>query len=191
MKDIKIKRDFYLNKLINKRNNKMVKVVTGVRRCGKSYLLDPLFIDYLLNNGVDNEHIIKLELDSIENFEYHDPKKLYEYVMQKIKDDKTYYIILDEIQFVENFEFVLNSFLRKNNLDVYVTGSNSKFLSSDVITEFRGRGDEIRIYPLTFKEYLSVFEGTKDEAWNQYITYGGMPYSVMLETTEEKSVFVK
>ena len=191
MKDIIINRDFYLNKLISKRNNKMIKIVTGVRRCGKSYLLDPIFKNYLLENGVDEEHIIKLELDSIENFEYHEPKKLYDYIMAQIKDKETYYIILDEIQLVDNFESVLNSFLRKSNLDVYVTGSNSKFLSSDVITEFRGRGDEIRVFPLTFKEYISIFDGSKDEAWNKYITYGGMPYSVMLESTEEKSKYLK
>lgn len=174
---------------ISKRNNKMIKIVTGVRRCGKSYLLDPIFKNYLLENGVDEEHIIKLELDSIENFEYHEPKKLYDYIMAQIKDKETYYIILDEIQLVDNFESVLNSFLRKNNLDVYVTGSNSKFLSSDVITEFRGRGDEIRVFPLTFKEYISIFDCSKDEAWNKYITYGGMPYSVMLESTGEKSKY--
>ena len=191
MKDINIKREFYLNKLISKRNNKMIKVVTGVRRCGKSYLLDPIFKNYLLNNGVDKEHIIKLELDSIENYEYHNPKKLYDFIMEQIKDEEMYYIILDEIQLVENFEAVLNSFLRKKNLDVYVTGSNSKFLSSDVITEFRGRGDEIRVYPLNFREYLTVFEGTKEEAWNKYITYGGMPYSIMLETSAEKSKYLK
>ena len=188
---MEIKRNYYLNKLINKRHNGLIKVVTGIRRCGKSYLLDPIFKNYLLDSGVDKSHIIKLELDSIENIEYREPKKLYDYVMGKIEDNKTYYILLDEIQLVNNFETVLNSFLRKDNLDVYVTGSNSKFLSSDVITEFRGRGDEIRVYPLTFKEFLSVFDGTKEEAWNKYITYGGMPYSIILETTEEKSKYLK
>ncbi len=191
MKEIDINRDFYLNKLVSKINNRMIKIITGVRRCGKSYLLDPIFKNYLLNNGVDEKHIIKLELDSIENIEYRDAKKLYDYVMEQIVDEETYYIILDEIQFVENFESVLNSFLRKKNLDVYVTGSNSKFLSSDVITEFRGRGDEIRVYPLTFKEFLLGFEGSKEEAWNNYITYGGLPYTLMLDTTEEKSKYLK
>jgi len=191
MKDININRDFYLNKLIDKGNNRMIKIITGVRRCGKSYLLDPIFKNYLLDNGIDKSHIIKLELDSIENIDYRNPKKLYDYVMGQVQDDKTHYILLDEIQLVDNFESVLNSFLRKKNLDVYVTGSNSKFLSSDVITEFRGRGDEIRVYPLTFKEFLSVYDGTKEEAWNKYITYGGMPYSLMLETTEEKSKYLK
>lgn len=191
METIDIRRDLYLDKLIKKRNNKMIKIITGVRRCGKSYLLDPIFKNYLLQNGIDKKHIIKLELDSIENIEYHQPKKLYDYIMSQIKDEQTYYIILDEIQLVDNFESVLNSFLRKTNLDVYVTGSNSKFLSSDVVTEFRGRGDEIRVHPLTFKEYLSVFDGTKEEAWNKYITYGGMPYTLMLETSEEKSKYLK
>lgn len=191
MRNISISRDAYLNKLINKKNNRMIKVITGVRRCGKSYLLDPIFKNYLLNIGVKKNHIIKLELDSIENVDYREPKKLYNYVMEQVKDNETYYILLDEIQLVSDFESVLNSFLRKENLDVFVTGSNSKFLSSDVITEFRGRGDEIRVYPLTFKEFLSVFEGTKEEAWNKYITYGGMPYSIMLETTEEKSKYLK
>ena len=191
MNNISISRDYYLNKLINKRNNKMIKIITGIRRCGKSYLLDPIFKEYLLNSGIDEKHIIKLELDSIENIDYREPKKLYNYVMSKIEDNKTYYILLDEIQLVKDFEAVLNSFLRKPNLDVYVTGSNSKFLSSDVITEFRGRGDEIRVYPLTFKEFLSVFNGTKEEAWNNYITYGGMPYSLMLNTAEEKSKYLK
>ena len=191
MEEIMISRDFYLNKLISKKNNKMIKIVTGVRRCGKSYLLDPIFKNHLIDSGVDKDHIIKLELDSIENFEYHEPKRLYDYVMAQVKDEDTYYIILDEIQLVNNFESVLNSFLRKKNLDVYVTGSNSKFLSSDVITEFRGRGDEVRVFPLTFKEYLSAFNGTKEEAWNKYITYGGMPYTVTLESQEEKSKYLK
>ena len=191
MKNISISRDTYLNKLINKKNNRMIKVITGVRRCGKSYLLDPIFKNYLLNSGVKKNHIIKLELDSIENIDYREPKKLYNYVMDQVKDNETYYILLDEIQLVSDFESVLNSFLRKENLDVFVTGSNSKFLSSDVITEFRGRGDEIRVYPLTYKEFLSVFDGTKEEALNKYITYGGMPYSIMLETTEEKSKYLK
>ena len=126
---MEIRRNYYLNKLISKQNNKLIKIVTGIRRCGKSYLLDPIFRNYLLDNGVDENHIIKLEFDSIENEEYTNPKKLYEYVMQKVVDKDTYYVILDEIQKVSDFESVLNSFLRKPNLDVYVTGSNSKFLS--------------------------------------------------------------
>ena len=183
---MEIKRNYYLNKLISKRNNKLIKIVTGIRRCGKSYLLDPIFKDYLLDNGVDENHIIKLELDSIENEECTDPKKLYEYVMEKIVDKEIYYIILDEIQKVTNFESVLNSFLRKPNLDVYVTGSNSKFLSSDIITEFRGRGDEIKVYPLSFSEFMSVYNGNEINGLNEYINYGGLPLITTFKSAEEK-----
>ena len=183
---MEIKRNYYLNKLISKQNNKLIKIVTGIRRCGKSYLLDPIFRNYLLDNGVDENHIIKLEFDSIENEEYTNPKKLYEYVMQKVFDNDTYYVILDEIQKVSDFESVLNSFLRKPNLDVYVTGSNSKFLSSDIITEFRGRGDEIRIYPLSFSEFMSVYSGNEISGLNEYINYGGLPLITTFKSVEEK-----
>ena len=185
-----IKRDIYLQKLIDKKENEMIKVITGIRRCGKSYLLDPIYKKYLLSTGVKEDHIIKLELDSIENKEYLDATKLYNYIMDKIQDDKMYYILLDEIQKVDDFESVLNSFLRKKNLDVYVTGSNSKFLSSDIITEFRGRGDEIRVYPLTFREYLPACNKDIDEALKEYITYGGMPYILSRKTDEEKSKYL-
>lgn len=185
-----IKRDIYLQKLIDKKENEMIKVITGIRRCGKSYLLDPIYKKYLLSTGVKEDHIIKLELDSIENKEYLDATKLYNYVMDKIQDDKMYYILLDEIQKVDDFESVLNSFLRKKNLDVYVTGSNSKFLSSDIITEFRGRGDEIRVYPLIFREYLPACNKDIDEALKEYITYGGMPYILSRKTDEEKSKYL-
>lgn len=185
-----IKRDIYLQKLIDKKENEMIKVITGIRRCGKSYLLDPIYKKYLLSTGVKEDHIIKLELDSIENKEYLDATKLYNYVMDKIQDNKMYYILLDEIQKVDDFESVLNSFLRKKNLDVYVTGSNSKFLSSDIITEFRGRGDEIRVYPLTFREYLPACNKDIDEALKEYITYGGMPYILSRKTDEEKSKYL-
>ena len=181
-----IKRDIYLQKLIDKKENEMIKVITGIRRCGKSYLLDPIFKNYLLENGVDEKHIIKLELDSIENEEYTNPKKLYEYVINKVIDDKTYYIILDEIQKVDNFESVLNGFLRKPNLDVYVTGSNSKFLSSDIITEFRGRGDEVKVYPLSFSEFMSVYNGNEVKGLDEYINYGGLPLITTFKTREEK-----
>lgn len=183
---MEIKRNYYLNKLISKQNNKLIKIVTGIRRCGKSYLLDPIFRNYLLDNGVDENHIIKLEFDSIENEEYTNPKKLYEYVMQKVFDKDTYYIILDEIQKVSDFESVLNSFLRKPNLDVYVTGSNSKFLSSDIITEFRGRGDEIRVYPLSFSEFMSIYSGNEISGLNEYINYGGLPLITTFKSAEEK-----
>ncbi len=183
---MEIKRNYYLNKLISKQNNKLIKIVTGIRRCGKSYLLDPIFRNYLLDNGVDENHIIKLEFDSIENEEYTNPKKLYEYIMQKVFDKDTYYIILDEIQKVSDFESVLNSFLRKPNLDVYVTGSNSKFLSSDIITEFRGRGDEIRVYPLSFSEFMSIYSGNEISGLNEYINYGGLPLITTFKSAEEK-----
>ena len=183
---MEIKRSYYLNKQISKRNNKLIKIVTGIRRCGKSYLLDPIFKNYLLDNGVSENHIIKLELDSIENEEYTDPKKLYEYVMKKAVENDTYYVILDEIQKVPNFESVLNSFLRKPNLDVYVTGSNSKFLSSDIITEFRGRGDEIKVYPLSFSEFMSTYNGNEINGLNEYIIYGGLPLITTFKSAEEK-----
>ena len=183
---MEIKRNYYLNKLISKKNNSLIKIITGIRRCGKSYLLDPIFKNYLLDNGVDKNHIIKLELDSIENEEFTNPKKLYEYVMQKAVDEKTYYVILDEIQKVSNFESILNSFLRKPNLDVYVTGSNSKFLSSDIITEFRGRGDEIKVYPLSFSEFMSVYSGNEINGLNEYINYGGLPLITTFKSAEEK-----
>ena len=151
-----IKRDLYLNKLINRKENNLIKIITGIRRSGKSYLLDPIYKNYLLNEGVKKDHIIKIDLDLRKNKQFLDPDYLDNYIRNSIKDNDTYYILLDEIQKVEDFESVLNGFLKIPNLDVYVTGSNSKFLSSDIITEFRGRGDEIRIYPLTFSEYISI-----------------------------------
>ncbi len=187
---MEIARDLYLTKLKNKKNNKLIKIITGLRRSGKSYLLDPMFKNLLLADGVKEDHIIKVDLDSIENRELTtDGLNLYKYIMNKIKDDNMYYILLDEIQNVKDFESVLNSFLRKDNLDVYVTGSNSKFLSTDIITEFRGRGDEIRIYPLSFSEFYNAYEDKK-RALKDYMTYGGMPYILYLKTTEEKSEYL-
>ena len=182
---MKYKREFYLNQLINKQNNGLVKIITGIRRCGKSYLLDPLFKSYLLNNGIDEQHIIKIDLDSIENKELLVGENLFNYVITLIKDEKKYYILLDEIQKVSDFESVLNSLLRKNT-DVYVTGSNSKFLSSDIITEFRGRGDEIRMYPLSFSEYFENYGGTKEDAFMEYIQFGGLPLSAMSNNENDK-----
>ena len=187
---MEIARKTYLEKLKSKKNNKMIKIITGLRRIGKSYLLDPIFKNSLIEDGVDENHIIKVELDSIENKDLTtDGLKLYEYIMNKVKDNDTYYILLDEIQKVKDFESVLNSFLRKPNLDVYVTGSNSKFLSSDIITEFRGRGDEIRVYPLSYSEFYEVYEDKK-RALKDYMTYGGMPYILYLKTAEEKSKYL-
>ena len=187
---MEIARDLYLTKLKNKKNNKLIKIITGLRRSGKSYLLDPIFKNSLIADGVREDHIIKIDLDSIENRELTtDGLNLYKYIMNKIKDNEMYYILLDEIQKVEEFESVLNSFLRKNNLDVYVTGSNSKFLSTDIITEFRGRGDEIRVYPLSFSEFYNAYKD-KRSALKDYMTYGGMPYTLYLKDSEEKSQYL-
>ena len=143
-----IKRDNYLNKLISKKWNGMIKVITGIRRCGKSYLLFELFKNHLIDNGVEDDQIIEISLDSVEFEDLQDKRKLNDYIKSKIRNDKNYYILLDEIQLVDGFELLLNGLLKHKNLDVYVTGSNSKFLSSDIITEFRGRGDEVRMHPL-------------------------------------------
>ena len=181
---MEIKRDYYLQKLIDRKNNHLIKIITGIRRCGKSYLLNHLFKNYLLDNGVSSNHIIMIALDDDGNSDLLDSKNLRKYIDDKILDDDLYYILLDEIQMVPNFEGLLNGLLRKENLDIYVTGSNSKFLSSDIITEFRGRGDEIRIYPLSFKEFYSSYDGSKEEAWIEYYTYGGLPL-IMSYTKEE------
>ena len=186
-----IKRDIYLNKLISRKDNGLIKIITGIRRCGKSYLLDPLFKNYLLDSGIKEDHIIKLELDKEENKKYHDPHELNQYIKSQIKDTSMYYILLDEIQMTTDFESVLNSFLYERNLDVYVTGSNSKFLSSDIITEFRGRGDEIKVFPLSFSEYVETFKGDKQDAWNEYVLYGGLPLILSKKTDEEKSQYLK
>ncbi len=185
-----IKREQYLNELIASRENKLIKVITGIRRCGKSYLLDPIFKNYLIKNGVKENHIIKLDLDLIENHKYKNPMELFNYVMDKIKDKDMYYVLLDEIQLVDNFEEVLNSFLKKNNLDVYVTGSNSKFLSSDIITEFRGRSTEIKIYPLSFKEFVEAKNMKEDEAWKEYIQYGGLPPVILQNDDKQKREYL-
>mgnify|MGYP005755638997 FL=1 len=186
-----IKRDLYLEKLINRQENGLIKIVTGIRRCGKSYLLDPIYKDYLLRNGVKEDHIIKIDLDERKNNKYLDPDVLDEYIRSLIKDNDMYYIILDEIQKVEDFESVLNGFLHIDNLDIYVTGSNSKFLSSDIKTEFRGRGDEIRVLPLAFSEFVSAYDGSVDEAWDEYKIYGGLPRVLSQRTNEQKGKYLK
>ena len=188
----RIKREIYLNKLINKRENGLIKIITGIRRCGKSYLLHPLYTDYLKSTGVKNDHIIRIQLDITENVKYyHNPDALNDYINSLIKDDDIYYIILDEIQKVDNFEYLLNGLLYKENVDVYVTGSNSKFLSSDIITEFRGRGDQIRVMPFTYSEFLMAYNSEKENAWNEYMTYGGLPLVLSKKTDEEKSQYLK
>ncbi len=185
-----IPRDYYLKKLISREKNGLIKVVTGVRRCGKSYLLFHIFHDYLIEKGIEPSHIIEIALDDRSNLKLRDPDVMLAYVKKQITDDQDYYIILDEVQFLEEFEDVLNSFLHIRNADVYVTGSNSKFLSSDVITEFRGRGDEIHIYPLNFREFLSVYDGSRDEAWDEYVMYGGLPFVLYRRTPEEKEEYL-
>ena len=187
---MEIKRDIYLDRLIRREKNGLIKIVTGVRRCGKSYLLFNLFHNYLLDKGVKEDHIIEIALDDRSNKELRDPDNMLQYVKERIVDKDTYYIILDEVQLLVEFEDVLNSFMHIRNADVYVTGSNSKFLSSDLVTEFRGRGDEIRIYPLSFREYCSVYQGSADEAWDDYFTYGGLPLILSRETAEEKAEYL-
>lgn len=187
---MEIKRDIYLNRLIQHKHNGLIKIITGIRRCGKSYLLFNLFGNYLKEQGADDAHIIKIAFDDFGNKKFLAPEVLYEYVKGKIVDDKQYYVLLDEIQLVEEFESVVNGFLHIPNVDVYVTGSNSRFLSSDIATEFRGRGVEIRVYPLCFAEYYSVMGGDFNSAWLNYCNYGGMPVCLTLPTNEEKGRYL-
>ncbi|WP_373826626.1 ATP-binding protein [Bacteroides heparinolyticus] len=186
-----VKRDGYLNKLIERQNNGMVKVITGIRRCGKSFLLFKLYKTYLLNSGVNTDHIIEIALDGIDVDELRDPKACYRYIKERIIDSEKYYVLLDEVQFLDRFEEVLNSLLRIENVDVCVTGSNSKFLSKDIITEFRGRGDEIQIYPLTFAEFYAAFGGEYDDAWEEYLNYGGLPALVDMTNDKQKMDYLK
>ena len=188
---LEIKRDYYLQKLIAKKHNGLIKVITGMRRCGKSYLLFTLFKKYLLECGVNEDHIIEIPFDSFENKKYRDPEVLYPYVKAQLTDDQMYYILLDEVQLLDEFESVLNGFMRIPNVDVYVTGSNAKFLSKDIITEFRGRGDELRMNPLSFAEFMSVYEGNKYDGWKEYVFYGGLPPVVLLPTPEKKIELLK
>ena len=188
---MEVKRDTYLQQLIQRKDNGMIKVITGIRRCGKSFLLFHIYKRYLIENGVDADHIIEIALDGIENEGLRDPKVCFQYIKDSIKDQKKYYVLLDEVQFMPRFEEVLNSLLRMNNIDIYVTGSNSKFLSSDIVTEFRGRGDEIRIYPLSFAEFYSVYDGDYDDAWDEYMTYGGLPQLVEFQNERQKAEYLK
>ena len=188
---MEIKRDVYLKKLMDRMNNGLIKVITGIRRSGKSYLLFELFNNYLKEQGVDDDHIIKLALDDRKNKQYRNPDALYDYVVNQIADEKPYYVLLDEVQFVNEFEDVLNGFLHIKNADTFVTGSNAKFLSKDIITEFRGRGDEIHISPLSFKEFYSVYDGTKENAWKEYCIYGGLPKILEYKTDEDKAFYLK
>ena len=188
---MEIKRNRYLNTLISKKHNGLIKVITGMRRCGKSYLLFTLFKEHLLSDGIDEDHIIEIAFDAFENKKYRDPDVLYPYLKKQIKDDAMYYILLDEVQLLGEFESILNSLIRMKNVDVYVTGSNARFLSKDVITEFRGRGDEVHMYPLSFAEFMSVYPGTKQDGWNEYMLYGGIPLVLEFTTPDQKIAFLK
>ena len=186
-----IRRDTYLDKLISKKQNGLIKVITGIRRCGKSYLLFNLFRNYLSESGVDSAHIIEMTFDSYENKKYRNPEIFYPYIKERISDSGLYFILLDEIQLLGDFEAILNSLSRLPNTDIYVTGSNAKFLSKDIITEFRGRGDEVHMYPLSFSEFMSVYDGDKRDGWNEYMVYGGIPLVLSQKTHEQKSAFLK
>lgn len=188
---MEIKRNIYLNKLISKKHNGLIKVVTGIRRCGKSYLLFNLFKDHLLAEGANPRHIIEIAFDSFENKKFRDPDVLYPYMKEQMQDEDMYYVLLDEVQLLDEFEAVLNSLIRMKNVDIYVTGSNAHFLSKDVITEFRGRGDEVHMYPLSFAEFMSVYPGTKENGWREYVVYGGLPLVLNFKTPEEKITFLK
>ena len=202
---MEIKRDYYLNKLISRKTNGLIKVITGVRRCGKSYLLNTLFYRHLLDCGISEDHIIKFAFDSADDLhligeslielQKHnrkvDPEKFMEYIRSRTVDKEMYYLLLDEVQLMDSFETVLNGYLRKDNMDVFVTGSNAKFLSSDIITEFAGRGDEIHMYPLSFSEFMTAFQGDKYEGLSQYMLYGGIPLVAMREDAKEKATTLK
>lgn len=198
---MKICRDFYLEKLIKRKNNGLIKVITGIRRCGKSYLLNNLFYHHLLESGVKEDHIIRFAFDSAEDLYLIgeslvqlekekrgvDPEKFMAYIRSKINDDQMYYLLLDEIQMMDCFEAVLNGYMRKDNMDVFVTGSNAKLLSKDIATEFAGRGDEVHMYPLSFAEFMTVYQGDKYMGLSEYMLYGGIPMVVLREEAEEKA----
>ena len=201
---MEIQRNRYLEKLIRRKHNGLVKIITGIRRCGKSYLLNTLFNRHLLESGVDESHIIKFAFDSADDLvligenlidlqkkkRKVNPEKFIKYVQSKITDGEMHYLLLDEVQMLDAFEAVLNGYLRRDNIDVFVTGSNAKFLSRDIVTEFAGRGDEIHMYPLSFSEFMSVYEGDKYEGLTQYMLYGGIPQVALIENEADKADFL-
>lgn len=198
---MEIKRDYYLNKLIKRKHNGLIKVITGIRRCGKSYLLNTIFYHHLIESGIDEKHIIRFAFDSADDLfligenliqiekekRRVDPEKFMSYIRSQITDKDMYYLLLDEVQLLDCFESVLNGYLRKENMDVYVTGSNAKFLSKDIITEFAGRGDEIHMYPLSFSEFMTVYSGDKYQGLSEYMLYGGIPLVVLREDVKDKA----
>lgn len=188
---MRISRDKYLNDLIVRMHNGLIKVVTGLRRSGKSYLLFEIFKSYLLENNISEDHIIEISLDQRKNKQYRDPDTILDFIEKSIVGDDMYYIFLDEVQMLDDFEEVLNSLMHIKNADIYVTGSNSKFLSKDIITEFRGRGDEIHIFPLTFKEFMQVYDGDKYEGLSEYMVYGGLPLVATMKTDDQKIKYLE
>ena len=188
---IRIERKKYLDELISLRHNGMIKVITGMRRCGKSYLLFELFASWLEKAGIASDHIIKVDLEDYKNREMRNPDNLYAFVESRIMDDSMHYLLLDEVQMLEHFEDVLNGFLRMRNVDVYVTGSNARFLSKDIVTEFRGRGFEVKMYPLSFSEYMSAYQGSVQAGLNEFMLYGGLPQILSYNTEEQKTKFLK
>ena len=188
---IRIERKKYLDELISLRHNGMIKVITGMRRCGKSYLLFELFASWLEKAGIASDHIIKVDLEDYKNREMRNPDNLYAFVESRIADDSMHYLLLDEVQMLDHFEDVLNGFLRMRNVDVYVTGSNARFLSKDIVTEFRGRGFEVKMYPLSFSEYMSAYQGSVQAGLNEFMLYGGLPQILSYNTEEQKTKFLK
>lgn len=188
---VSIQRTNYLNELVSLRHNGMIKIITGMRRCGKSYLLFELFVNYLSGEGVAQDHIIRVDFEDFKNHSLRDPHVLYTYVESNIADDDMYYLLFDEVQMLENFEDVLNGLLRKRNVDIYVTGSNARFLSRDVITEFRGRGFEVNMYPLSFAEYMSAYSGSIQAGLGEFIMYGGLPQILSYESEVQKINYLK
>jgi predicted AAA+ superfamily ATPase len=185
---MKIERKKYLDELVSLRHNGMIKVITGMRRCGKSYLLFELFREYLEQNGVEQNHIIQVNLEDYDNRDLRNPNNLYSYVKSRIIDDEMHYVLLDEVQMLGHFEDVLNGLLRRRDLDIYVTGSNARFLSKDIVTEFRGRGFEVKIYPLSFSEYMSAYPGSVQAGLNEYMLYGGLPQILSYGDRDEQKV---
>lgn len=186
-----IRRDIYLKKLVEGQDNGLIKIITGIRRCGKSFLLSNLFHDHLLRSGTPEDHILEYSLETLDNAELRKPRAMLSAIRSRIADSRKYYILLDEIQLMEGFEELLNTLLHLRNADIYVTGSNSRFFSHDIITEFRGRGCEIRLHPLCFREFASAFDGTEDDAWDSYFNYGGMPLVLSHSTTEGKMDYLE
>ena len=188
--EIEIQRDYYLEKLIRRKGNGLIKIVTGIRRCGKSYLMRTLFKKHLIESGVDEGHIIEMSFDLYDNIEYRDPKIFYPWIKEKIENGEKYYILLDEVQLLDEFVSVLNGLADRKNCDIYVTGSNARFLSRDIATEFGGRGDEIHMYPLSFSEFMTIYNGNRYDGWNEYIMYGGIPLVALAETQEQKMMLL-